>query len=54
MPETATLAEISERLATLAGLRCGQRDIDTGRVVTQDHGAGSLVDPGTTITLRTL
>jgi serine/threonine-protein kinase len=25
-----------------------------GRVVAQDHGAGSLVDPGTTITLRTL
>jgi beta-lactam-binding protein with PASTA domain len=27
---------------------------DGGRVVAQDHGAGSLVDPGTTITLRTL
>jgi eukaryotic-like serine/threonine-protein kinase len=27
---------------------------DGGRVVSQDHGAGSVVDPGTTITLRTL
>jgi serine/threonine-protein kinase len=27
---------------------------DGGRVVAQDHGAGSLVDPGTTIVLRTL
>jgi eukaryotic-like serine/threonine-protein kinase len=27
---------------------------DDGRVVSQDHGAGSLVDPGTTITLRVL
>jgi beta-lactam-binding protein with PASTA domain len=26
----------------------------SGRVVAQDHGAGSLVEPGTTITLRTL
>jgi serine/threonine-protein kinase len=27
---------------------------DGGRVVAQSHGAGSLVDPGTTVTLRTL
>jgi eukaryotic-like serine/threonine-protein kinase len=27
---------------------------DDGRVVSQDHGAGSLVDPGTTITLTVL
>jgi eukaryotic-like serine/threonine-protein kinase len=27
---------------------------DGGQVISQDHGAGSLVDPGTTITLRTI
>ena len=35
MAETATLAEISERFAILAGLRRGQADIDAGQVVTQ-------------------
>ena len=35
MPEVATLAEISERFAILAGLSRGQRDIDEGRIVTQ-------------------
>jgi serine/threonine-protein kinase len=29
-------------------------DDGDGRVISQDHGAGSLVDPGTTITLRTV
>jgi len=51
MPETATLAEISDRLAILAGLSRGQRDIDAGRVVTHDEakrrgtmwGSGSSV-----------
>jgi predicted transcriptional regulator len=37
MPETATLAEISERLAILAGLDRGQRDIDAGRTVSQEE-----------------
>jgi len=37
MPEAATLAEISDRLAILAGLDRGQQDIDAGRVVTQDE-----------------
>ncbi len=37
MSETATLAEISERFAILAGLRRGQSDIDAGRVVTQEE-----------------
>ena len=37
MPETATLADICERFAILAGIRRGQRDIDEGRVVTQEE-----------------
>lgn len=37
MPETATLAEISERLAILAGIHRGQQDVDAGRVVTQEE-----------------
>jgi beta-lactam-binding protein with PASTA domain len=40
--------EIAER-----GFPFGPDD-GTGRVVQQSHGAGSLVDPGTTITLHTL
>lgn len=37
MPESATLAEISDRFAILAGLARGQRDVDSGRVVTQEE-----------------
>ncbi len=37
MSETATLAEISERFAILAGLRRGQADVDEGRVLTQEE-----------------
>lgn len=37
MPESATLAEISERIAILAGLARGQQDIDAGRVVSQEE-----------------
>ena len=37
MPESATLAEISERFAILAGIARGQRDIDAGRVVAQEE-----------------
>ena len=37
MPEASTLAEISERLAILAGLDSGQRDIDAGRTVAQEE-----------------
>jgi predicted transcriptional regulator len=37
MPEAATLTEISDRLAILAGLDRGQQDIDAGRVVSQDE-----------------
>lgn len=37
MPETATLADISDRFAILAGLHRGQNDIDAGRVVTQEE-----------------
>jgi predicted transcriptional regulator len=37
MAETATLAEISERFAILAGLRRGQNDIDAGRIIEQDE-----------------
>ncbi|HET6575577.1 MAG TPA: hypothetical protein VFG68_18390 [Fimbriiglobus sp.] len=37
MPEAATLAEISERLAILAGLRRGQQDIDDGRAVSHEE-----------------
>jgi predicted transcriptional regulator len=37
MPEAATLAEISERLAILAGLRRGQQDIDEGRAVSHEE-----------------
>jgi len=37
MPESATLAEISERFAILAGLARGQGEIDAGRVVTQEE-----------------
>lgn len=37
MPESATLAEISDKIAILAGLARGQRDIDAGRVVTQEE-----------------
>lgn len=36
MPESATLAEISERFAILAGLARGQRDIDAERFVTNE------------------
>ena len=38
-------------LALPIGLTAGS---GSGRVVYQSNGAGSLVDPGTTITLRTL
>ncbi len=37
MPETATLEEISERFAILAGLRRGQSEVDEGRVITQEE-----------------
>lgn len=37
MPESATLAEISDPIAILAGLARGQQDIDAGRVVTQEE-----------------
>lgn len=37
MPESATLAEISERFAILAGLARGQGEIEAGRVVTQEE-----------------
>jgi len=37
MSEAATLAEISERFAILAGLNRGQKDIDEGRLVTHEE-----------------
>src|SRR5438874_2024910 len=37
MPETATLQEISEQLAILAGIRKGERDADEGRVVSHEE-----------------
>lgn len=37
MPETVTLAEISERFAILANLARGQLDVEAGRVVTQEE-----------------
>ena len=37
MPETVSLEEISERLAILAGIRRGERDIEEGRVVTHEE-----------------
>lgn len=37
MPEGATLAEISDRFAILAGINGGQRDVDAGRVVTHEE-----------------
>jgi serine/threonine-protein kinase len=48
----AALAAIGLDVEIQRGLPFGLDD--GGRVVSQDHGAGSLVDPGTTITLRTL
>ena len=42
MPKTATLAEISERFAILAGLARGQRDIDEGRAVTHEEAKQRL------------
>jgi predicted transcriptional regulator len=43
MPETVTLAEISENLAILAGLAKGQRDIDEGRFVTHEEAKRRLM-----------
>lgn len=37
MPESATMDEISERFAILAGIARGQRDVDAGRVVSQEE-----------------
>ena len=37
MPDAASLDEIRERLAILAGIARGQRDIDAGRVVPHDE-----------------
>jgi hypothetical protein len=37
MPETATLEEISEQMAILAGIRRGERDADEGRVVSHEE-----------------
>jgi serine/threonine-protein kinase len=48
----ATLTALGLEVDVERGLPFGPDD--GGRVVAQDHGAGSLVDPGTTITLRTL
>lgn len=42
MSDAATLAEISERFAILAGLGRGQSDIDAGRIVTQDEAKRRL------------
>ena len=49
---TAALTALGLEVEVQQGLPFG---LDAaGRVVAQDHGAGSLVDPGTTVVLRTL
>jgi serine/threonine-protein kinase len=49
---TAALAALGLRATVERGFPFGARPADEARVVGQSHGAGSMVDRGTTITLR--
>jgi eukaryotic-like serine/threonine-protein kinase len=51
---TAALAALGLKAEVENGFPFGGRPADEAQVIRQSHGAGSLVDPGTTITLRTI
>jgi serine/threonine-protein kinase len=51
---TAALAAVGLQAEVDSGFPFGGRPADEAQVVGQSHGAGSMVDRGTTITLRAI